>query len=163
MAELAIKKCINHLWYIGEETACFSLFDDRIENNVKKRMAKRLLENLELEDDEFNTEIQKKYPLKIDDVSQFLKRDLPVDLLTPKSKNMFQRFQISMEFLHQNPENWPDIDCCKKAKNVIQHLNVVNDAAKRGVKLMEDFNTKFTKNENQKQYVLKVSFKLIVY
>ncbi|KAL4149448.1 hypothetical protein QTP88_003398 [Uroleucon formosanum] len=113
-------------------------------------------ENFDVEDDELNTEIQKRYLLKISDVSQFFKQDLPVELLTPKSKNIFQRFQLSMAFLHQNPENWPNIKSYTNAKNILQHLNVVNDVAERGVKLMEDFNTKFTKNENQKQYVLKV-------
>lgn len=162
VAELAMKKFINHLWYLGEETACFSLFDDRIDNHVKKQMAKKLLEYDEFEDDEFNTEIQKKYVLKIGDVSQFLKQDLPLELLTPKSKNIFQRFQLSMEFLYQNPENWPNIESYTKAKNILHHLSVINDAAERGVKLMEDFNKKFTKNENQKQYVLKVSYMLII-
>ncbi|CAI6355839.1 unnamed protein product [Macrosiphum euphorbiae] len=119
-------------------------------------MAQQLLENDELQEDELTTEIQKKYVLKIGDVSQFLKQDLPLELLTPKSKNLFQRFQLSMEFLHQNPENWPNIDSYIEAKNILHHLSVINDAAERGVKLMEDFNTKFTKNENQKQYVLKV-------
>ncbi|CAI6364291.1 unnamed protein product [Macrosiphum euphorbiae] len=61
-----------------------------------------------------------------------------------------------MEFLHQNPENRPNIDSYIEAKNILHHLSVINDAAERGVKWMEDFNTKFTKNENQKQYVLKV-------
>lgn len=162
VAELAMKKFINHLWYLGEETACFSLFDDRIDNHVKKQMAKKLLEYDELEDDEFNTEIQKKYVLKIGDVSKFLKQDLPLELLTPKSKNIFRRFQLSTEFLYQNPENWPNIESYTKAKNIIHHLSVINDAAERGVKLMEDFNTQFTKNENQKQYVLKVSYMLII-
>ena len=157
VAELALKKFINHLWYLGEETACFSLFDDRIENHVKKQMAQQLLENDELQEDELTTEIQKKYVLKIGDVSQFLKQDLPLELFMSKSKNLFQRFQLSMEFLHQNPENWPNTDSYIEAKNILHHLSVINDAAERGVKLMEDFNTKFTKNENQKQYVLKVS------
>jgi len=67
-----------------------------------------------------------------------------------------------MEFLHQNPENWPNIESYTKAKNILQYLNVVNDVAERGVKLMEDFNTKFTKNENEKHYVLKVSLMLII-
>ncbi|XP_025424672.1 uncharacterized protein LOC112693695 [Sipha flava] len=99
---------------------------------------------------------KKKYVLKIGDISQFLKQDLPLELLTHKSKNIFQSFKLSMDFLQQNPENWPNIDSYKKAKNILHHLSVINDAAERGVKLMEDFNTKFTKNENQKQYVLKV-------
>jgi len=66
-----------------------------------------------------------------------------------------------MEFLHKNSEIWSNIDSYIEAKNILHHLSVINDAAERGVNLMKDFNTKFTKNENQKQYVLKVSYMLI--
>jgi len=90
-----MKKFINHLWYLGDEIVCFSLFGERIDNLVKKQMADKLLEYDEFEDDEFNTEIQKKYVLKIGDVSQFLKQDLPLELWTPKSKNIFRRFHLT--------------------------------------------------------------------
>jgi hypothetical protein len=33
---------------------------------------------------------------------------------------------------------------------------VVNDIAEGGIKLMEEYNNKFTKNEEQKQFVLQV-------
>jgi hypothetical protein len=46
----------------------------------------------------------------------------------------------------------------KEAKNIISTLKIVNDNAERGVKLMEEFNDKFTKQEEQKQYVLQVIF-----
>jgi len=38
----------------------------------------------------------------------------------------------------------------KQAKEVISSLKIVNDAAERGVKLMEEYNQKFSKNEEQK-------------
>lgn len=46
-----------------------SLFDDRVDNNVKKHIVKKLMENTELEEYEFHTDIQ-----KMDDVSRFLKK-----------------------------------------------------------------------------------------
>jgi hypothetical protein len=67
-----------------------------------------------------------------------------------------------MEFLHQNPENWPNIYSYTKAKNILYYLSIINDTAERGVKLMENFKTKFTKNENQKQIVLKINYILII-
>lgn len=54
-----------------------------------------------------------------------------------------------MEFLHQNPENWTFRYI--KTKNIVNKLKVKNVVAERGVKLMEDLNTKFKKNENKKQ------------
>jgi len=35
IAEIALNKFLNHLWYLNEECAAFSLFDDRI--NVKQK------------------------------------------------------------------------------------------------------------------------------
>jgi len=35
------------------------LFDDRIDNNIKEHKAIKLLEHIELEDNKFNTDIQK--------------------------------------------------------------------------------------------------------
>jgi hypothetical protein len=32
----------------------------------------------------------------------------------------------------------------------------LNDTAERGIKLMEKYNEKFTKNEDQKQFILQV-------
>ena len=49
IGEVAIKKCINHLWYLNDECAVFSLFDDRIDYNTKSKMAKRILETNEEE------------------------------------------------------------------------------------------------------------------
>ena len=48
----------------------------------------------------------------------------------------------------------------KANKTMLRHthcvLRVVNESAERGVKLMEDYNKLFTKNEPQKQYVLRI-------
>jgi len=52
--------------------------------------------------------------------------------------------------------HWKDQDNYKKGRKIINSLRVVNDTAERGVKLMEEFNSKFTNDESQKQFVLQV-------
>lgn len=53
-------------------------------------------------------------------------------------------------------EVWPDDEEFKGAERVIMVLSVVNDAAERGVKLIQDFNDILTRDEEQKQFLLQV-------
>lgn len=39
---------------------------------------------------------------------------------------------------------------------MVQQLKVVNDTAERSIKLIEDYNSIITKNEDQKQFLLQV-------
>ncbi|KAL4089452.1 hypothetical protein QTP88_024486 [Uroleucon formosanum] len=55
-----------------------------------------------------------------------------------------------------NLNTWKDIEKYKQAKEVISSLKIVNDAAERGVKFMEEYNEKFSKNEDLKQFTLQV-------
>jgi len=104
--------------------------------------------------EEENEESKKKFNLKFDDLTHFLNKDHPFDLLTNKSWKLFARFQISDIFLRADPITWKDIEEYKQAKEVISSLKIVNDAAEIGVKLMEEYNEKFSKNEDQKQFTL---------
>jgi hypothetical protein len=74
---------------------------------------------------------------------------------------LFQRFRISLDFLQKDPSLWKTTTKYKEAKNIISTLKVVNDSAERGVKLMKEFNDKFTKQEELKQYVLQVIFSIL--
>ncbi|CAI6351981.1 unnamed protein product [Macrosiphum euphorbiae] len=58
------------------------------------------------------------------------------------------------DFLTIDPANWNNHEDYIIGKNIINSLTVVNDTAERGVKLIEEYNKKFTKNEEQKQHVL---------
>ncbi|XP_025192732.1 uncharacterized protein LOC126553881 [Aphis gossypii] len=121
-------------------------------------MAKRILEINEegINTDDQEKDSQKKIVLQFDDVQHFLNKDLPLELISNKSIQFFQRFRISKDFLHKDPSLWNITTEYKEAKDVITTLKVVNDSAERGVKLMEEFNDKFTKQEEQKQYVLQI-------
>jgi len=89
------------LWYLNDECAVFSLFDDRIDNNTKSKMAKRILEINEegINADDQEKDSQKKIVLQFDDVQHFLCKDLPLELISNKSIQFFQRFHISKDFL----------------------------------------------------------------
>ena len=102
--------------------------------------------------------LKKKIVLQFDEVQHFVIKDLPFELISNKSIQFFQRFRISSDFLHKDPNLWKITTEYKEAKDIIATLKVVNDSAERGVKLMEEFNDKFTKQEEQKQYVLQVIF-----
>ncbi|XP_025424335.1 uncharacterized protein LOC112693458 [Sipha flava] len=73
-----------------------------------------------------------------------------------KSWKLFQRFKISFNFLREDPSTWKALDEYIQAKEILSALKVVNDTAERGVKLMEEYNEKFTKNEDEKQFILQV-------
>ncbi|XP_050065978.1 uncharacterized protein LOC126555054 [Aphis gossypii] len=96
----------------------------------------------------------KKYTVNVQELNNFLKKDLPLDLLGTNSIKLFDRFNIPKDFLEVHPKNWNDLEGYQKGKEIIESLRVVNDTAERVVKLMEEFNDKFTKNEDQKQFVL---------
>ncbi|KAL4091540.1 hypothetical protein QTP88_026214 [Uroleucon formosanum] len=156
IAETALKKFINHLWYLSDECVAFSIFDNRVTIEQKRKIAIKLLMN-ELEEYEQVGEVKKKHSLKIEDIPNFIRQDLPVDLITYKSIQLLNRFIIQTNFLLLDPICWEKNEEYKKGKEIIGSLKVVNDTAECHVKLMEEFNSKITKNEEQKQFLLQVN------
>jgi len=65
----------------------FSIFNNRVTIEQKRKMANKMLMN-ELEEYEEVGEVKKKHSLKIEDFPNFICQDLPVDLITYKSLNM---------------------------------------------------------------------------
>jgi len=127
----------------------FSIFDNRVTIEQKRKIANKMLMN-ELEEYEEVGEVKKKHSLKIEDIPNFIRQDLPVDLITFKSINMFDRFNIQTNFLSLDPIYWEENEEYKKGKEIVESLKVVNDTAERHVKLMEEYNSKITKNKEQK-------------
>lgn len=159
VAETAIRKLINHLWYLSDECAALSIFDERISDEGRKNMAQKIL----LDQGEHEDEEARSRPfVKLEDLDDFVNKDLPLELITNKSRKLFNRFGISQEFLQLDPVHWKDQESYVKGREILKSLRVVNDTAERGVKLMEEFNSKFTKDESQKQFVLQVSWSLIL-
>ena len=69
---------------------------------------------------------------------------------------MFQIIRIPKSFLAKDPSDWKDDESYQQALETLKGLAVVNDRAERGVALIQDFNKKLTKDENQLQLLLHV-------
>ena len=168
IAEVAIGKFVNNLFYLTEECITFAIFDDSIIEDTKVKMAQTILASIELENETEDSEDAnnlKKLPLRKEEISEFLKssdEEILVKSLSDNSKNLFRRFKIENKFLHLHPSEWMNSNECVQGKLVIGNLKVVNDSAERGIKLIEDFNEKVIKDEDQKQFSLQVRYTFII-
>ncbi|XP_050525089.1 uncharacterized protein LOC126896389 [Daktulosphaira vitifoliae] len=159
ISEATIRKFLNHLYYLNEECLSFTLFDQRVDDDTKLKMAKKLCEDIFDEEDEIEEEIEtpKKLILKKGDIPFIFNDDdktILVKLISKKSLKMFKRFNINSDFLKTHPNTWNNSANYKYGEEKIKNLKVVNDAAERGIKLIEEFDHKITKNEEQKQFLL---------
>ncbi|KAL4135148.1 hypothetical protein QTP88_006791 [Uroleucon formosanum] len=76
--------------------------------------------------------------------------------VTKNTKIFFERFNIDMHFLNDEPDEWINNTSYNDRANTVAHINVVNDTAERGVKQIEEYNSILTKDEEQKQYLLQI-------
>jgi hypothetical protein len=130
----------------------FSLFDERISVEEKRKIVKIILQENNNENKELK--VPKRIILKPGEEQEFIKREIPIELFT-RSLKFFSRFKISSEFLKIDPVEWKNNLEHNNARDIISSIKVVNDIAERNVKLMEDFNQKITKNEEQQQFYYK--------
>lgn len=145
-----IRKFINHLWYLSEENVAFSFFDKKVSVLEKRKMVTRLTFNPEYEPAK---RVIVKYAEK--HIEEFIANDIS-DFVTSNTMKIFERFDISTEFLKHDPATWMDREDYKAARNRLKLVKVVNDSAERGVKLISDYLKIQCKNEEEKQYILMV-------
>jgi len=63
---------------------------------------------------------------------------------------------IQQDFLNHHPSTWGSNKNFVDGLKRVQNLKVVNDAAERGIALIQSFNGILTNQEEQKQYLLHV-------
>lgn len=104
-------------------------------------------------------DLPKKLILNPQNISNFIAKDnfsILEFLFSSRTKQMFDRFKISMDFLKSDPNTWHEMDDYKKGKYIIDNLKVVNDCAERGIKLIQEYHEQITKDEDQRQHLFKV-------
>src|SRR6218665_53631 len=69
------------------------------------------------------------------------------------TKKFFDAMQIETDFLEEGPGRWDSNEHYMISHKRVQHLKVLNDAAERGVSLVQNFNSVITNQEEQKQYL----------
>lgn len=149
IADVAILKLKNHLWYLGRELILLSLFSDKVSHNEKKKMVDRV----KYLGDDWS---QRSIKLNFDDIDTLEKTNLS-SLVTCCSISALKNFNIDVKFIfEEDPENWKNLSCYQYSKQVIDSINVVNDVAERSVALTTQYNDSLTKNETEKQNILQI-------
>jgi hypothetical protein len=145
VANAALNTFRRHLWYISEITVGLAFFDDDVPVETKVLMVAALMR-------EGGDETYKR--ISIND-AEIVSKQLP-DFVSVHTRKLFTALGITDEFINHYPSEWNTIDSYQLGKNRVQKLKVVNDAAERGISLIQSFNSVLTNQEEQKQYLLHV-------
>ena len=76
------------------------------------------------------------------------------DLVGPESTLLLDTLDIESDWLLQPVATWPRSDDDRKALEYISIVNVVNDIAEWGVKMMTDFANIIITDSQQRRYLL---------
>ncbi|KAG0721650.1 hypothetical protein GWK47_046059 [Chionoecetes opilio] len=136
----------RHFWYLSEDLIGLSLFDSRLPVSDKQAIVQAILY------DEGAEEPAKRINLPS---TQVPAATLP-SFATKNSLRLFEALDIKTDFLSANPRKWQEEESYVEACRRIEGLRVVNDIAERGVALIQSFNLRLTKDEEQRQFLLQV-------
>ena len=142
----------RHSWYLHEELIPLALFSPATSVDVKESLRQRLLQIQKdgLLTDRIGTAYGKPNLKPIPDSQASL-----TQMLGPGSLSFFTIIDCSHEFLNVAANQWEDNNEYLEMKKIVENIQVVNEAAERGVKLCNDF-LGVTKSENRFQDVLQV-------
>ncbi|KAL4103442.1 hypothetical protein QTP88_018819 [Uroleucon formosanum] len=149
ISNITIKKLSGHLWYLTSETAALSFFDKNVSIESKIKMVQSIKNN------NCDTEETKRLNIQNYNIQNILEKKIE-NFITVDSLKFFTRFNLSTNFLDLEPQLWDTDENYKIGFHMVQQLKVVNDTAERSIKLIEDYNSIITKNEDQKQFLLQV-------
>ncbi|XP_046408817.1 uncharacterized protein LOC124173330 [Ischnura elegans] len=147
ISKAALKKKIQHLWYLTDEIFVLSLFDDDLDQETKGKMVENLTkENL-------STHGKRYIPSKDELCGPLYEKNI-YDFISVRSKSLLDRLKIDDSFLHECPATWSSNASFQEAREKVSMLRAVNDAAERAVKLIPDFHV-ITVEKEQKQFLLR--------
>jgi hypothetical protein len=133
----------RHLWYLSDILVGLAFFDPAVGIQEKIQMVQ-------------NREEQQgsKQPLPR---LQSVVVDNPLrSFVTTNTRDFFKILGLKESFLSLPPSLWQDNDDYMASERIVLGLRVVNDAAERGVKLIQDCNSILTYDEEQKQFLLQI-------
>ncbi|KAK0062645.1 DNA repair protein RAD51 3 [Biomphalaria pfeifferi] len=146
ISSVTSKKLGLHLCYISEELVALALFDSRVPAETKKLML-AAMENAAPEHPPKRPRVETSAFTNSKGLEQFC---------TANSMTMFRLLQLQTSFMSKNPSEWDEDETYQCALRTVKGLAVVNDRAERGVALIQDYNKKLTKDEEQLQFMLHV-------
>jgi hypothetical protein len=149
IAEAAEKAFRRHLWYISEHLIGLALFDSRVSADVKSEMVKNL-----------RRPAMEKNLRRLDSVAFEYEHSLDT-YVTERTAELFDVVvkngrERAAAFLEKDPADWSTDETFCEMQQKVRQLKVVNDSADRGIALISAFNSTITKDERQKQYLLRL-------
>lgn len=160
ICESALGKILNHLWYLNPENCLLALFDDDVDTETKQKMVKKVIElsqNADKPDslDSNDKQVLRKAVVSRADIPKLFDEGLE-QFINATSINFFHKLGLNTSWLTENCENWLEDSNYQECLSAVTNLSVVNDVAERGVKLMQEYNDLFTKDEEQKQFLIQI-------
>lgn len=138
IAEKCLTSMANHPWYLHPTVIPFSLLDAGVPDDEKREIADKIL------DLDADTALEMKYE-KIN-ISSIMasegKRPSLSDFVDSSSRLIFNILNFDkekIEWMLLPPNMWNLMTPFKEFSKFVSNLPVVNDAAERNVKLMQDF------------------------
>jgi len=149
VASKASAAICRHLWFLSEHLVALAFFDERVTMETKEKMVQNL-QRPQLPDCPRR--------LQIKDKGEHLKLE---DLVTKRTSSFFDvliegGIATSQTFLKKPPGQWTDDPLYNDLRARSSQLKVVNDTAERGISLIQKYNETLTKDEDQKQFLLRL-------
>jgi len=146
ISRVALNKCRNHLWYLTAEAVALAFFDKTISIESKRKMMVKLTNKIG------SNEKIKRLNLRESEVPEFVKNEIEF-FVSSETLDFFKIFNLDTEFLLNDPSDWSENLSFQNTLQMVTKLKTVNDTAGKRIKLIEDYNSIFTTNEEQIQFV----------
>ena len=127
LSAVAYKAFANHQQYFRTELVCLSLFDQNLPLGLKDKFRTNF----------FNRAAPVKDITSVTKLESFFNKD---------SSKFFVSIGVDPDFLKSSAEFWDSHPSYNRAFDIVKNLNVVNDAAERGVNLATEFNNTLTRD-----------------
>jgi hypothetical protein len=138
----------RHLWFFSEHLVGLAFFDSRVDSDTKRAMAA----NLKLP--------KTQSALKRADActSNFNRLE---SFVTERTNHLFKLLsntgdEKARNFLLKDPDEWHADASYQNLSESVHRMKVVNDIAERSIALIEKYNESLTKDEDQKQFLLRL-------
>ncbi|GBP35164.1 hypothetical protein EVAR_28364_1 [Eumeta japonica] len=102
----ACRKMKEHLWYLNNELATISLFDDNVSVDIKRKVIDAI------NNQEGSTLMDQRFHVEDKDLPLLLKKDLS-NFVSNKSLELFTKFDLPSDFLEEDILSWPDNESYK--------------------------------------------------
>ncbi len=154
IAQAALKSFAGQLWYLSEWLVGMALFDPIVSVDTKLTIVDAMKSSRARAAEIQNQSTWAARRIQVD-ASVISSKQLP-DFVSVNSYKLLAAMHTSLDFLTVPPSQWESNPSYIATKARIDNLKVVNDAAERGVALIQSFNAVISNQEEQKQFLLQV-------